>query len=102
MLAVQPRRWLTRPKGLLIFAFTVATLYWLMLHSSRHYGDVIQENPAEVANEAPEQPIIEEITEVDENGNHVPSFEDKMREAQDEQQEAIRQQFRLEYDQLGR
>ncbi|KAI1361319.1 hypothetical protein F5Y08DRAFT_23598 [Xylaria arbuscula] len=102
MLAVQPRRWLTRPKGLIIFAFTVATLYWLMLHSSRRYGDVIQDNPAEVANETPEQPVIEEIGEEDENGNHVPSFEDKMREAQDEQQEAIRQQFRLEYDQLGR
>ncbi|KAJ3573655.1 hypothetical protein NPX13_g4616 [Xylaria arbuscula] len=102
MLAVQPRRWLTRPKGLIIFAFTVATLYWLMLHSSRRYGDVIQDNPAEVANETPEQPVIEEIGEEDENGNHVPSFEDKMKEAQDEQQEAIRQQFRLEYDQLGR
>ncbi|KAI0528211.1 hypothetical protein F5B22DRAFT_584184 [Xylaria bambusicola] len=101
MLAVQPRRWLTRPKGLLVFAFTVTTLYWLMLHSSSHYRDVIRENPAAVANDALKQPVIEEIDD-GENPNHVPSFEDKMKEAQDEQQEAIRQQFRLEYDQLGR
>ncbi|KAI0433500.1 hypothetical protein F5Y09DRAFT_62870 [Xylaria sp. FL1042] len=102
MLAVQPRRWLSRPKGFLIFAFTVATLYWLLLHGSRRYGDVIQHNPTDAANDAADQSSPGEKTDDEGNGNHVPSFEDKMREAQDEQQEAIRQQFRLEYDQLGR
>ncbi|KAI1350868.1 hypothetical protein F5Y01DRAFT_137491 [Xylaria sp. FL0043] len=102
MLAVQPRRWLSRPKGLLIFAFTVATLYWLLLHGSGRYGEVMQHNPTEVANDAAGQSSPGEKTDDEGNSNHVPSFEDKMREAQDEQQEAIRQQFRLEYDQLGR
>ncbi|TGJ85178.1 hypothetical protein E0Z10_g3604 [Xylaria hypoxylon] len=103
MLAVQPRRWLSRPKGLLVFAFTVATLYWLLLRSSGNYGDVIQQNSGEQgANDPPSEPSPNEDSNDEDNPNHVPSFEDKMKEAQEEQQEAIRQQFRLEYDQLGR
>ncbi|KAI0965447.1 hypothetical protein F4678DRAFT_332783 [Xylaria arbuscula] len=99
MLAVQPRRWLTRPKGLIVFAVTVATLYWILLHTTGRYA---AQNPAEVASDAPDQSSSDEGTDDEGNANHIPTFEDKMREAQDEQQEAIRQQFRLEYDQLGR
>ncbi|KAI1303484.1 hypothetical protein F5Y03DRAFT_186837 [Xylaria venustula] len=99
MLAVQPRRWLTRPKGLIVFAVTVATLYWILLHTSGHYA---AQNPAEVSSDTPNQSKSDEGTDDEGNANHVPTFEDKMKEAQDEQQEAIRQQFRLEYDQLGR
>ncbi|KAI3334175.1 hypothetical protein F4824DRAFT_216073 [Ustulina deusta] len=102
MLAVAPRRWLSRPKGLLVFAFTVVTLYWLMLRGSGRYGDAIPQSSVEVANDTPDQPSPDEQSGNEDNPNHVPSFEDKMKEAQDEQQEAIRQQFRLEYDQLGR
>ncbi|KAI0107188.1 hypothetical protein GGR51DRAFT_158942 [Nemania sp. FL0031] len=103
MLAVQPRRWLSRPKGLLVFAFTVATLYWLMLHGSGNYGNAVQQSSGEGVTNPPSEPNIDEKTGGDDDDpNHVPSFEDKMREAQEEQQEAIRQQFRLEYDQLGR
>ncbi|KAJ8118191.1 hypothetical protein ONZ43_g4042 [Nemania bipapillata] len=103
MLAVQPRRWLSRPKGLLVFAFTVVTLYWIMLHGSGNYGDVIQQSSGEGAINVPSESSQDEKKSDDEdNPNHIPSFEDKMKEAQEEQQEAIRQQFRLEYDQLGR
>ncbi|KAI1820586.1 hypothetical protein F4861DRAFT_53746 [Xylaria intraflava] len=97
MLAVQPRRWLSRPKGLLIFAFTVATLYWLILRGSGNYGGINREEPPA---EGVEQPNNEEPTI--ENANIVPTFEDKMREAQEEQQESLRQQFRLEHENLGR
>ncbi|OTB15106.1 hypothetical protein K445DRAFT_75478 [Daldinia sp. EC12] len=34
MLAVQPRRLLSRPRGLLLIAIFAATLYWTLLHSS--------------------------------------------------------------------
>ncbi|GAP84672.1 hypothetical protein SAMD00023353_1102120 [Rosellinia necatrix] len=102
MLAVQPRRWLTRPKGLFVFAFTVATLYWLVSHSSGNYGSITQQIPTEDGNNAPGEPIAGEQQGPEDDPNHVPSFEDKMKEAQEEQQEAIRQQFRLEYDQLSR
>ncbi|KAI0388627.1 hypothetical protein F5Y17DRAFT_452117 [Xylariaceae sp. FL0594] len=103
MLAVQPRRWLTRPKGLLIFAFMVATLYWLMLQDSDNYRQIIQKSALQVIPaEPPQDPPPEEEPIVDiESDNHVMSFEDKMREALEEQQEAIRQQFRLEHEQLG-
>lgn len=103
MLAVQPRRWLSRPRGLLVFAFTAATLYWLMLHSSGSYGDLARQSTGDTAANSPGEPNLDENTIVDlDDPNHVPSFEDKMKEAQEEQQEAIRQQFRLEHDQLGR
>ncbi|KAI1745091.1 hypothetical protein F4680DRAFT_174863 [Xylaria scruposa] len=103
MLAVQPRRWLSRPKGLLVFAFTAATLYWLMLHSSGSYGGLARQSPGEADASTPGESGLGDNTIVDlDDPNHVPSFEDKMKEAQEEQQEAIRQQFRLEYDQLGR
>ncbi|KAI1176591.1 hypothetical protein F4777DRAFT_577888 [Nemania sp. FL0916] len=102
MLAVQPRRWLTRPKGLLVFTLTVVTIYWLMLHGSRNYGGVIRQRPGGAAVNVPGSGPDEQPMNDEENPNHVPSFEDKMREAQEEQQDAIRQQFRLEYDQLGR
>jgi len=103
MLAVKPRRWLTRPKGLFIFAFTLATLYWLMLQDSGNYRQILQKSAHEVvAAEPPKEPPPEEkpIDDAD-NPNHVMSFEEKMKEAQEEQQEAIRQQFRLEHEQLG-
>ncbi|KAI0474480.1 hypothetical protein F4859DRAFT_95407 [Xylaria cf. heliscus] len=102
MLAVQPRRWLSRPRGLLVFAFTAATLYWLMLHGSGSYGDPARQGAGGAVANVPGEPSFENtITDLD-DPNHVPSFEDKMKEAQEEQQEAIRQQFRLEYDHLGR
>jgi hypothetical protein len=102
MLAVQPRRWLSRPKGLLVFAFTVATLYWLLLRGSGNYGNATQLG-AEVGADAPGESGSDENKAGDETDpNQVLTFEDKMKEAQEEQQEAIRQQFRLEYDYLGR
>lgn len=103
MLAVQPRRWLSRPRGLVVFAFTVATLYWLMSHSSGNYGDVTQKSSGRGAADSPG--VVrpdQQKSNLEEDSNHVPSFEDKMKEAQEEQQDAIRQQFRLEYDQLSR
>ncbi|KAI1432110.1 hypothetical protein GGR50DRAFT_628395 [Xylaria sp. CBS 124048] len=93
MLAVQPRRWLSRPRGLLVFAFTVATMYWLMLSGSGNYGGV---NQSESGVSSPGD------ANGDTNPNDVPSFEDKMKEAQEEQQESLRQQFRLEHEKLGR
>ncbi|KAI2630097.1 hypothetical protein GGS21DRAFT_525541 [Xylaria nigripes] len=103
MLAVQPRRWLSRPKGLLVFAITAATLYWLMLHGSGRYGSVIRQGSGEGAVEpvgTSGEPGPED-KQANEDPNHVLSFEEKMREAQEEQQEALRQQFRLEHEKLG-
>ncbi|KAJ2996150.1 hypothetical protein NUW58_g1062 [Xylaria curta] len=102
MLAVQPRRWLSRPRGLLVFAVTVATLYWLILHGSGSYGDLVKQSPGDAAINTPNEPSPDDKAPEEEDPNHVPSFEDKMKEAQEEQQEAIRQQFRLEHDKLGR
>ncbi|KAI1108551.1 hypothetical protein F5Y14DRAFT_81380 [Nemania sp. NC0429] len=103
MLAVQPRRWLLRPRGLVIIAFTVATLYWLTLRGSGNYGGVSQKSGGGGAIANPPVPgLAEQKSNHEEEANHVPSFEEKMKEAQEEQQEAIRQQFRLEYDQLSR
>ncbi|KAI8633883.1 hypothetical protein F5Y19DRAFT_256731 [Xylariaceae sp. FL1651] len=103
MLAVQPRRWLSRPRGLLIFVFTVVTLYWLLLHGSPNYGDVAQQNSPGGGSDVPSDSSSNEKLNDDENDpNHVLTFEEKMKEAQDEQQEAIRQQFKLEYEHLGR
>lgn len=103
MLAVQPRRWLSRPRGLVVFAFTVTTLYWLMVHGSGNYGHVVQKSPGGGATDNSGVPRLDEQkSNHEEDSNHVPSFEDKMKEAQEEQQEAIRQQFRLEYDHLSR
>jgi hypothetical protein len=103
MLAVQPHRWLSRPKGLLIFAFTVVTLYWLLLHGSGGYRNVTQQGSEDiVVNAASESNSDEKMNEEADDPNHVLTFEEKMKEAHEENQEAIRQQFRLEYDQLGR
>lgn len=103
MLAVQPRRWLSRPKGLLVFVFTVVTLYWLLLHGSRDYRDVAQPAAGERLENAPGEPASDEHRSAEEEDpNHVLTFEEKMKEAQEENQEAIRQQFKLEYDQLSR
>jgi hypothetical protein len=74
-----------------------------MLHGSGNYGDAIQQSSGEGAINVPSESNLDEKKSNDEDDpNHIPSFEDKMKEAQEEQQEAIRQQFRLEYDQLGR
>ncbi|KAI1270376.1 hypothetical protein F5Y18DRAFT_368158 [Xylariaceae sp. FL1019] len=100
MLAVQPRRWLSRPKGLIVFAFTVGTLYWLLLRTSGGHRDT-QSQSLGKPNELPPSEIVELVTGEGADGDH-PSFEDKMREAQDEEQNAIRQQFKIEYEDLGR
>ncbi|KAI1325125.1 hypothetical protein F5Y16DRAFT_378897 [Xylariaceae sp. FL0255] len=103
MLAVQPRRWLSRPRHLLIFAVTVATLYWLLLHSSIAH-DALQppDAPSQPPPEPAEAPASNEEDEQSKDPNYAMSFEDKMREAQGEEQDALRQKFRLEYEDLGR
>ncbi|CAJ2503108.1 Uu.00g105020.m01.CDS01 [Anthostomella pinea] len=133
MLAVQPRRWLSRPKGLVIFAITVASLYWFLLHgygggyTKSWYGaqdhdggsnaPSVDSPKAQEPISAPSEPITEaetpeqkqEVSSLqyldlsDPNSpTYVKSFEDKMKEAEDQKEVALREQFGMEHEQLGR
>ncbi|KAI1336713.1 hypothetical protein F5Y15DRAFT_392850 [Xylariaceae sp. FL0016] len=116
MLAVQPRRWLSRPKGLLIFAVTVATLYFFLLHgpsgyNARSWYGTATEQQVPISEDSSSLPedstlndqTIESIADTgDPNSpNYIPPFEDKMKAAEEQKQEDLRQQFRMEHQELA-
>ncbi|OTA70114.1 hypothetical protein K449DRAFT_393133 [Hypoxylon sp. EC38] len=115
MLAVQPRRLLSRPKGLLLFAVFAATLYWFLLHGSAtphttrwfdgSTGSVqapLKEN-AEVkqaplpANEPNSNSGQNQQVEAQEK-----TEEEKQKEAEEQREENLREQFDREYDALAK
>ncbi|KAI1500823.1 hypothetical protein F5X99DRAFT_385092 [Biscogniauxia marginata] len=105
MLAVQPRRWLSRPKGLLVFAITAATLYWFLLHGAvgtrvsvwTDEPDAPQDLPVDASQDRPS-----ESSQDDQAAEEAKkSAEEEMKELEGQRQEALRQQFRMEHEQLG-
>ncbi|KAI1639034.1 hypothetical protein F4809DRAFT_186378 [Biscogniauxia mediterranea] len=104
MLAVQPRRWLSRPKGLLIFAITAATLYWFLLHGAvgtrvgtwTGESDVSQDIPVDASKDGPGESEDGQAVEVEK------SAEEKMQEQEAQRQESLRQQFKMEHEELGK
>ncbi|KAI1850683.1 hypothetical protein JX266_003965 [Neoarthrinium moseri] len=129
MLAVQPRRILTRPKSLFVFALVAATLYWVLLHGSsvgRHAigpQDKTSERPAPHTQvgqpaqgaEHEQTPLQGDSTSSDAEKKQGPASgsinaaaaaaeeeERKQREEHDRFEDGVRKQWELESDALGR
>lgn len=118
MLAVQPRRLLSRPRGLLIFAVFAATLYWVLLHGSAtphttrwfdgSAGPV--QAPLKGDAETKEAPLPAPATEPsnDESNRHPEvevqekTEEERKKEEEDQKEEDVREQFDREYDALAK
>ncbi|KAI0377269.1 hypothetical protein F5Y04DRAFT_273185 [Hypomontagnella monticulosa] len=112
MLAVQPRRLLSRPKNLLFLAVFAATLYWLLLHTSgipqtaRWFdGSSGPVQPQKGDNEGKEVPIPPPEYGGDERNrrpqSEVKTEEEKEKEEEEQREEDLRAQFDREYDALG-
>ncbi|KAI1418542.1 hypothetical protein F5Y13DRAFT_184183 [Hypoxylon sp. FL1857] len=114
MLAVQPRRLLSRPKGLLLFAIFSATLYWFLLHGSAtphntrwfdgSAGSV--QAPLKDNTEAKQVPLP--ANEPNNGGQnqqpevHEKTEEEKQKEVEEQREENLREQFDKEYDALAK
>ncbi|KAI0470679.1 hypothetical protein GGR56DRAFT_660011 [Xylariaceae sp. FL0804] len=113
MLAVQPRRWLSRPRGLVMFAFALATCYWFLLHRTGDYsprkwydGPANTQSVATPGQTDDQIPMTDEVT-LDPNldtdaANPHPSVEEKMAAAEGAKQDALRAQFKQEQFMLSR
>ncbi|KAI1100943.1 hypothetical protein F4804DRAFT_26664 [Jackrogersella minutella] len=115
MLAVQPRRLLSRPRGLLLFATFAATLYWLLLHGSSTPQTATRFD----GSSGPVQPPLKDNTEVKQaplpandpsagEQNQQPQVEIQQQKTEEEKQkeeeqreENLRGQFDKEYDALA-
>ncbi|KAL7623086.1 hypothetical protein AAE478_006765 [Parahypoxylon ruwenzoriense] len=125
MLAVQPRRLLQRPRGLLLFAIFAASLYWLLLHGSAtphatEWGDgspglVQAPLKADVENKeapiAPAEPIGDERNRPPSQDTHDAKAHEKEAEdgeegrkkhEEEQREEDLRAQFDREYDALAK
>lgn len=132
MLAVQPRRLLSRPRSLLVFAIFVAAAYWVLLHNpalpptprvSDGSSDVLPQPPLKAGtdtkeDQAPLEPAPlppSEPTYEDQNQQTQPEAqeqaqpkepektdEEKKKEEEDRREENLRSQFDREYDALAK
>ncbi|KAI0012652.1 hypothetical protein F4779DRAFT_17036 [Xylariaceae sp. FL0662B] len=112
MLTVQPRRWLSRPRGLLVFAILVASLYWLLLHGSAtprvtgwvdgHAGPVqAQGDSSPVDNPNQDAAPNDQSAEVQAQPDGK-TDEERQREENDRREDNLRAQFSQEYDALAK
>lgn len=122
MLAVQPRRLLSRPKGLLLVAIFAATLYWTLLHGSTtphtarwfdgSSGPVqaplkgnteIKPAPAPLPATAPSNNEQNQHpqAEVHDQKNGEDQEEEKQKE-EEQREEDLREQFDREYEALAK
>lgn len=118
MLAVQPRRLLSRPRGLLVFAVFAATLYWFLLHgtatlhATRWYdgraGSVqapLKENNQAQLTQAPlpaNQQSSGDQSQYTETQTQEKTEEEKKKEAEEQREENLREQFDEEYEALAK
>lgn len=132
MLAVQPRRLLSRPRSLLVFAIFVAAAYWVLLHNPAlpptprvfdGSSDVLPQPPLKAGtdtkeDQAPLEPAPlppSEPTYEDQNQQTQPEAqeqaqpkepektdEEKKKEEEDRREENLRSQFDREYDALAK
>ncbi|KAI1380982.1 hypothetical protein F4677DRAFT_206733 [Hypoxylon crocopeplum] len=120
MLAVQPRRLLSRPKGLLVFAVFAATLYWVLLHGSatahttRWFDGTASPVQAPLNDDLKGEPGVKEAplpptnpSESDQNQHpqvevHEKTDEERQKEEEDRREENLREQFEREYDALAK
>ncbi|XXH03398.1 glutamate-5-semialdehyde dehydrogenase [Hypoxylon texense] len=116
MLAVQPRRLLARPKGLLLFAVFTATLYWILLHGSatpqtarwfdKGAGPV--QAPLQGDADAQQAPLPATEPSSDENSRRPEAEpkqkteEERKKEEEDQREEDLREQFDREYAALAK
>lgn len=114
MLAVQPRRLLSRPKNLLLLGVFAATLYWLLLHGSgapqttRWFdgssGPVQSPPKSDTDGNGPPLPPTEHGS--NEQNQHpqaeAKTEEEKEKEEEEQREEDLRAQFDREYEALGR
>lgn len=114
MLAVQPRRLLSRPKGLLLFAVFAATLYWFLLHGSAtphttgwfdgSAGSV--QAPLKENAEVKQAPLPANDPNSGGQNQQVQVYEkteeEKQKEAEEQREENLREQFDKEYDALAK
>ncbi|KAI2625097.1 hypothetical protein GGR54DRAFT_551109 [Hypoxylon sp. NC1633] len=118
LLAVQPRRLLSRPKGLLVSVVFLATIYWILLHQSvaPHTTGWFDENTGpvqalkgehQVNNGVPLLPptkpssgMQEQHTEVEAYEESEESEEESQKKDEAHREENIRKQFDEEYDEL--
>ncbi|KAI1389662.1 uncharacterized protein F4822DRAFT_207938 [Hypoxylon trugodes] len=116
MLAVQPRRLLSRPRGLLFLAVFAGTLYWLLLHgpSSLHTARWYDGSAGPVqaplksdngANNAPapvnEQPSGDDQNQPPQVQVQEKTEEEKKKEEEEHREENLRVQFDSEYNMLA-
>lgn len=116
MLAIQPRRLLARPKGLLLFAIFTATLYWILLHGSAtpqttrwfdgsagQAQTPVQDDPnAKQAPLPPAQHSSNEDNRPSEAEVQQKTEEERKKEEEDQREESLREQFDKEYEALAK
>ncbi|KAI1090993.1 hypothetical protein F5B19DRAFT_291260 [Rostrohypoxylon terebratum] len=123
MLAVQPRRLLSRPRSLLVFAVFAATLYWFLLHgtatlhTTRWYDgragsvqaplkDNTQAQLAQVPLPANQQSSGDQSqhteSETETETGEMTEEEKKKKEAEEQREENLREQFDKEYEALAK
>ncbi|KAI1760439.1 hypothetical protein GGR53DRAFT_509745 [Hypoxylon sp. FL1150] len=116
MLAIQPRRLLARPKGLLLFAIFTATLYWILLHGSatpqtaRWFDGSAGPAEATLQEDPNAKPAPLPVTEPskDEDNRQLEAEaqqnaeEERKKEEEDQREESLREQFDKEYEALAK
>ncbi|KAI1773365.1 hypothetical protein F4818DRAFT_105617 [Hypoxylon cercidicola] len=116
MLAVQPRRLLARPKGLLLFAIFTATLYWILLHGSatpqttRLFDGSSSPAPAPLQGDTDtkQAPLPATKPSSDENYRQPEAEvqqkteEERKKKEEEEREEDLRDQFDREYEDLAK